>query len=142
MAARRGKSTTTDYDIFDDVVLIEQKLHSDGYNEGYFNGQLVGELEGFSIGIERGKSFGQEIGFYEGFASTLSLLFENEPKSKKLLKVLSQMNASIESICCRCIDPQDQDLFDDLEKVRAKFKQVSSMVNATPDYGNSVSFDF
>ena len=47
--------------------------------------------------------------------------------SKKLLKVLSQMNASIESICCRCIDPQDQDLFDDLEKVRAKFKQVCIM---------------
>ena len=44
--------------------------------------------------------------------------------SKRLLKTLNQMVTMIEKIQRRDIDPQNQDLFDDLEAIRAKFKQV------------------
>eukprot|EP00112_Aurelia_sp_Birch-Aquarium-sp1_P015877 Seg3553.2 transcript_id=Seg3553.2/GoldUCD/mRNA.D3Y31 product="Oral cancer-overexpressed protein 1" protein_id=Seg3553.2/GoldUCD/D3Y31 len=116
---------------------MDRKLHSDGYNEGYFKGQILGEMEGFALGVERGKSFAQEVGFYDGFVSTLMTLYEQETKSIRLMKVLKKMKTKLDKIQGRTLDPQNQELFDDLEDIRSKFKQVSSMIDATPTYGGT-----
>ncbi|XP_065070866.1 protein LTO1 homolog [Rhopilema esculentum] len=137
MAAKPQGDIRNADDIFDDIVLIEQKLHLDGYNEGYFEGQLVGDVEGFKLGVERGKAFGQEVGFYHGFCSTMLMLQDEDCGSQRLVKVLQQMKTKLLKMENKGLDPQDQSLFDDLETVRAKFKQVSSLMNATPQYGSA-----
>ena len=44
------------------------------------------------------------------------------------MKVLEKMKTKLEKIQGRSFDPQNQELFDDLEDVRSKFKQVSLKV--------------
>ncbi len=50
----------------------------------------------------------------------LQLLFE----FSRLIKVLKQMQKKIEEIKKSEINPQDQKMFDQLEDLRSKFKQV------------------
>eukprot|EP00794_Sanderia_malayensis_P018047 gene18047-19856_t len=126
----KKKESTFD-DIFEDVVLIEQKLYKEGYQEGYYQGQLVGEKEGYALGIDRGKAFGQEVGFYDGLVETMRILYESKGKPR-LNKLLNQMHQKIERIKAKPCDPQDQEIFDDLE-------DVMTIVDATPMYGQSSS---
>ena len=48
--------------------------------------------------------------------------------SIRFMKVLEKMKTKLEKIQGRRFDPQSQELFDDLEDVRSKFKQVTLKV--------------
>ncbi|XP_028409173.1 protein LTO1 homolog [Dendronephthya gigantea] len=110
-------------DLFDSVVFLEENCQKQGFNDGFIEGEVKGWKQGYETGLLQGKQVGNEIGFYKGFVQTWLALYKNEGskvqvKLEGLFKLLDQ-------------DWSDtaRDLIPELEHVRAKFKQICSMLN-------------
>ncbi|XP_075358110.1 protein LTO1 homolog isoform X5 [Mycteria americana] len=61
-------------DMFDEIVMAEERFHGKGYQEGYAEGSHVGVVEGRRYGSLHGAKIGSEIGCYLGFALTWQCL--------------------------------------------------------------------
>uniref|UniRef100_A0AC11DA39 Uncharacterized protein n=1 Tax=Ovis aries TaxID=9940 RepID=A0AC11DA39_SHEEP len=57
-----------DQDMFDAVVMADERFHGEGYREGYEEGSSLGMIEGRRHGTLHGAKVGSEIGCYQGFA--------------------------------------------------------------------------
>ncbi|XP_011896727.1 PREDICTED: oral cancer-overexpressed protein 1 isoform X3 [Cercocebus atys] len=55
-------------DIFDSIVMADERFHGEGYREGYEEGSSLGVMEGRQHGTLHGAKIGSEIGCYQGFA--------------------------------------------------------------------------
>ncbi|XP_060158798.1 protein LTO1 homolog isoform X2 [Globicephala melas] len=55
-------------DMFDAVVMADDRFHGEGYQEGYEEGSSLGMIEGRRHGTLHGAKIGSEIGCYQGFA--------------------------------------------------------------------------
>ncbi|XP_033063463.1 protein LTO1 homolog isoform X1 [Trachypithecus francoisi] len=55
-------------DIFDSIVMADERFHAEGYREGYEEGSSLGVTEGRQHGTLHGAKIGSEIGCYQGFA--------------------------------------------------------------------------
>ncbi|XP_060014279.1 protein LTO1 homolog isoform X2 [Lagenorhynchus albirostris] len=55
-------------DMFDAVVMADDRFHGEGYQEGYEEGSSLGMIEGRRYGTLHGAKIGSEIGCYQGFA--------------------------------------------------------------------------
>ncbi|XP_025307546.1 protein LTO1 homolog isoform X2 [Canis lupus dingo] len=56
-------------DMFDAIVMADERFHGEGYQEGYEEGNSLGIIEGRQYGTLHGAKIGSEIGCYQGFAS-------------------------------------------------------------------------
>ncbi|NXW04921.1 ORAV1 protein, partial [Fregetta grallaria] len=63
-------------DMFDEIVMAEDRFHGEGYQEGYAEGSHVGVAEGRRYGSLHGAKIGSEIGCYLGFALTWQRLLQ------------------------------------------------------------------
>ncbi|XP_075019443.1 protein LTO1 homolog isoform X1 [Calonectris borealis] len=63
-------------DMFDEIVMAEDRFHGEGYQEGYAEGSHVGVVEGRRYGSLHGAKIGSEIGCYLGFALTWQCLLQ------------------------------------------------------------------
>uniref|UniRef100_A0A8C9F168 Essential protein Yae1 N-terminal domain-containing protein n=1 Tax=Pavo cristatus TaxID=9049 RepID=A0A8C9F168_PAVCR len=61
-------------DMFDEIVMAEDRFHGEGYQEGYAEGSHAGAAEGRRCGALYGAKIGSEIGSYLGFALTWQCL--------------------------------------------------------------------
>jgi len=112
-------------DMFDKVVFMENKLIQEGYNTGFSNGEEQGKLEGFALGIKHGREIGKELGFYKGFVKTW-LLFISTDK-KRAVKLLEQLHQLLNEYN-DSVNIEDETMQDKVDIIRAKFKQVSSVL--------------
>ncbi|XP_023510388.2 protein LTO1 homolog isoform X1 [Equus caballus] len=55
-------------DMFDAIVMADDRFHGEGYQEGYEEGSTLGIIEGRQHGTLHGAKIGSEIGCYQGFA--------------------------------------------------------------------------
>nr|KAF6324999.1 LTO1 maturation factor of ABCE1 [Myotis myotis] len=55
-------------DLFDAIVMADNRFHGEGYQEGYEEGSSLGVIEGRQHGTVYGAKIGSEIGCYQGFA--------------------------------------------------------------------------
>ncbi|XP_077718884.1 protein LTO1 homolog isoform X2 [Canis aureus] len=55
-------------DMFDAIVMADERFHGEGYQEGYEEGNSLGIIEGRQYGTLHGAKIGSEIGCYQGFA--------------------------------------------------------------------------
>ncbi|XP_019332616.1 protein LTO1 homolog isoform X1 [Alligator mississippiensis] len=121
-------------DLFDGILMAEERFHGEGYQDGYAEGNRIGVTEGRIYGSLHGARIGSEVGCYLGFALTWQHLLHNctgEKHSKKL-KALESLVGMIQKFPYE--DPTYDKLQEDLEKIRGKFKQVCSMLNTHPDF--------
>ncbi|KAM9605807.1 protein LTO1 homolog isoform 4-T6 [Morphnus guianensis] len=63
-------------DMFDEIVMAEERFHGEGYQEGYAEGSHLGVVEGRRYGSLHGAKMGSEIGCYLGFALTWQCLLQ------------------------------------------------------------------
>ncbi|XP_067674451.1 protein LTO1 homolog [Haliotis asinina] len=121
-------------DLFHDVIMSEEKSQVEGFTEGRAEGERRGLVDGLSLGFEKGAAIGSEVGFYRGYVETLQVLSmregEAKPRIQKSLQALAAMLSRFP-----VADVMNQTLFDDLEKIRAKFKQVTSLLGISMSYG-------
>ncbi|XP_062586253.1 protein LTO1 homolog [Saccostrea cucullata] len=113
-------------DIFHDIIMSEERFRQEGYNAGLSVGRQTGYQEGCKLGWEKGAAVGSEIGFYSGFCGILLEKFKDDDKKQRVCKVLQGVLRLLEEL--PLIDPTNQELFDKLEKIRAKIKQVNSLL--------------
>ncbi|KAM6075226.1 protein LTO1 homolog isoform 3-T5 [Chlamydotis macqueenii] len=124
MAATAAAAASASSDMFDEIVMAEERFHGEGYQEGYAEGSHVGVVEGRRYGSLHGAKIGSEIGCYLGFALTWQCLLQqclDEKKSKKM-RALGSLIGMIQKFPYE--DPTYDKLQEDLEKIRGKFKQM------------------
>ncbi|XP_065837878.1 protein LTO1 homolog, partial [Oscarella lobularis] len=115
---------------FDDIFLAENRAHDRGFEKGYNDGKRRGLEEGRQIGTEKGRELGLELGFYAGFAEEwLKTSSEARSKAEKALKKLRELVDDFP-----LDDPQNPNLIENLQRVRAKFKQVTSLLGVAIEY--------
>ncbi|KAM9278490.1 protein LTO1 homolog isoform 1-T1 [Morus bassanus] len=110
-------------DMFDEIVMAEERFHGEGYQEGYAEGSHAGVVEGRRYGSLHGAKIGSEIGCYLGFALTWQCLLQKctDEKNSKKIRALDSLIGMIQKFPYE--DPTYDKLQEDLEKIRGKFKQ-------------------
>ncbi|XP_006860885.1 PREDICTED: oral cancer-overexpressed protein 1 [Chrysochloris asiatica] len=121
-------------DMFDAIVMAEERFHGEGYREGYEEGSSMGVVEGRRYGTLHGAKIGSEIGCYRGFALVWKCLLHRCPaeKDSKKVKVLDSLLGMIQKFPYD--DPTYDKLHEDLDRIRGKFKQLCSLLNVQPDF--------
>ncbi|KAM6408338.1 protein LTO1 homolog isoform 2-T2 [Rhynochetos jubatus] len=121
-------------DMFDEIVMAEERFHGEGYQEGYAEGTHLGVVEGRKYGSLHGAKIGSEIGSYLGFALTWQCLLQKltDEKNSKKIRAVDSLIGMIQKFPYE--DPTYDKLQEDLEKIRGKFKQVCSMLNIQSEF--------
>ncbi|XP_041847046.1 protein LTO1 homolog [Melanotaenia boesemani] len=129
MAGTRGAE-----DLFDSILLADERFRGEGFQEGFDMGTHRGLRDGRRHGASHGARLSSEISFYRGFAVAWKCLLQHntDDKSRKRLKALESLLGLIQS--SHLDDPQSAKLQDDTEKLRAKFRQVCSMLSVPTDF--------
>ncbi|XP_072237195.1 protein LTO1 homolog [Leuresthes tenuis] len=127
----RGQGTD---DLFDNILLADERFRDEGYQEGFEKGTQRGLRDGHRHGASHGAKLSSEISFYYGFALTWKCLLQHntDEKSRKRVKALEVLMGLIQN--SHLDDPQSVKLQDNTEKLRAKFRQVCSMLNVPTDF--------
>uniref|UniRef100_A0A672KSS0 LTO1 maturation factor of ABCE1 n=1 Tax=Sinocyclocheilus grahami TaxID=75366 RepID=A0A672KSS0_SINGR len=112
-------------------------LHYHGYQEGFEEGTRQGTIEGRNHGRLHGAKLGAEVSFYYGFALAFKYLLQNssDVKARKRLKAMESLIGLIQNFPY----PQHEKLQEDMERARAKFRQVCSLLNVATDFKEYVS---
>ncbi|XP_010634032.1 protein LTO1 homolog isoform X3 [Fukomys damarensis] len=110
-------------DMFDAIVMADERFHGEGYQEGYEEGSSLGMIEGRQYGTLHGAKIGSEIGCYQGFALVWKCLLRScaSEKDSRKMKVLESLIGMIQKFPYD--DPTYNKLHEDLDKIRGKFKQ-------------------
>ncbi|XP_066503995.1 protein LTO1 homolog [Hoplias malabaricus] len=133
-------------DLFDSILMADDRFHVEGYREGFEEGTRQGTVEGRNHGKLHGAKLSAEVSFYHGFALTWKYLLQNseDVKARKRLKAVESLAGLIQKFPYE--DPQYENLQEDMERVRAKFRQVCSLVNVAADFreyiGGSTGMSF
>ncbi|XP_069865829.1 protein LTO1 homolog isoform X1 [Dipodomys merriami] len=132
-------------DMFDAIVMADERFHGEGYREGYEEGSTLGRIEGRQYGTVHGARVGSEIGCYQGFALAWKCLLHSGSagRDSRKVKVAEALIGMIENFPYE--DATYDKLHEDLDSIRGKFKQLCSLLNVQPDFkitteGSGLSF--
>uniref|UniRef100_A0A671QE51 LTO1 maturation factor of ABCE1 n=1 Tax=Sinocyclocheilus anshuiensis TaxID=1608454 RepID=A0A671QE51_9TELE len=117
-------------DLFDSIIMADDRFHDEGYQEGFVEGTRQGTIRGF---------FFFQVSFYYGFALAFKYLLQNssDVQARKRLKAMESLIGLIQNFPYE--DPQYEKLQEDMERARAKFRQVCSLLNVATDFKEYVS---
>lgn len=124
--------TTTERDIndlFDEIVLTEERLSKESYEEGFTEGQAQGNLDGYKLGYAQGVQLGAELGEIYGTV-VAQLQLDTDSHTAKLRKSLLQLRKAIEEFP-RTNDPEI-DIINSIESIRTLNKRVRAMLRIPP----------
>ncbi|KAJ3417135.1 hypothetical protein HDV05_006994 [Chytridiales sp. JEL 0842] len=116
----------------DNLLHLETMFEEYGRDDGVEDGRIRGQTDGVQIGLKNGFDIGRELGFYLGASEMWLEIVRKAPESypARAQKVLESMTAQIKEF------PETNDpnisILDLLDKIRAKFKTVTSLLKA-PD---------
>mmetsp|Transcript_39995 Transcript_39995/g.76492 ORF Transcript_39995/g.76492 Transcript_39995/m.76492 type:complete len:139 (+) Transcript_39995:225-641(+) len=105
-----------------------------GRVDGVADGCILGKTEGWESGVRSGFTVGGEVGFYSGCAQVWQHYADQHPdlfseRAQKGIAALQRLVASFP-----LDNAEDDSLQDVLEKLRSKFKAVSSMLGVHQEY--------
>ncbi|XP_065338074.1 protein LTO1 homolog [Cloeon dipterum] len=109
-------------EIFDSIVMLEQKVASDGYREGYEKGQQDGTEEGYRLGHQHGMILGTELGFYRGIATAM-VKTSTESKGVDAMKNVIDLLDNFPVVVTK-----DMDINEEVNKVRSAYRKACSLL--------------
>ncbi|XP_033741098.1 protein LTO1 homolog [Pecten maximus] len=120
-------------DIFHDIIMSEERSQSQGFNAGQMLGQKTGLEDGYRLGWEKGAGVASELGFYVGFCQKILQELKDSPAGKQrptkaaqsLLKLVDEFPLT---------NPTHPQLFELVQQIRSKFKQLTSVLGINPSY--------
>ncbi|XP_059105461.1 protein LTO1 homolog [Peromyscus eremicus] len=130
----RAAAVAVEQDMFDAVVMADERFHGEGYQEGYEEGNSLGIVEGRQYGTLHGAKIGSEIGCYRGFALAWKCLLHSGAgeKDSRKMKVVEALITLLQHFPYD--DPTYEKLHEDLDRIRGKFRQLCSLLNVQPDF--------
>lgn len=126
-------------DVFDNILLSEEKIVQRAFQEGFDAGKKNGELDGYHAGYHRGAELGAEIGFYKGIVESFS---GNEVHgvNEKVLQILQKLNSLLESF--PKYNNHDCDIQSMLDNIRSQYKKLCSIMKLNLPYPTSSRMSF
>ncbi|XP_023168655.1 protein LTO1 homolog [Drosophila hydei] len=109
-------------DLFDDIVLTEEKHARKGYAEGISDGRAQGNQEGYQLGYAQGVQLGEELGAIYGQVVAQQQL----PHTEKLQRTLEQLRQLIEQFP-RQNNP-DKDIIGAVEHIRNTHRLLRALL--------------
>lgn len=118
-------------DVFDDIVMVENRFTEKGHNEGYTEATArTDEIHrGFTLGVDMSAAIAAEAGNHWAFA-TVWLARLKKKSHRRKIKVLEELKERGDQIIDCGTEHEEWD--QRLEDARAKFKQAKSLVGSTP----------
>ncbi|XP_011180070.1 protein LTO1 homolog [Zeugodacus cucurbitae] len=105
-------------DLLDNIVLAEENIVRESYEEGLEVGRTRGEQEGYELGYAQGIQLGKELGEIYGTV----VAQQQQKHSEKVQRALQQLRASIDQF------PRDNnpeaDIIGMVENIRMQYKRV------------------
>ncbi|CAG5117821.1 unnamed protein product [Candidula unifasciata] len=136
----KQKEQTFEEDLFHSITMCEEISWQEGYTEGVQEATAKSYEEGFALGAQKGTEIGSEVGFYAGYAARILNLKKGEDSKSRIIKVceaIVKLANTFESV-----EPTDEVLTDNLNNIRGKFKQLTSLLGVQVEYsatfGNSI----
>lgn len=128
-------------EVFDDILLSEEKIIKKSYDDGFSIGASQGNPEGYHLGYHRGAEIGAELGFYSGILETYwnDLGTASESTSQKI-ESLKTLKSIIDNFPHTNVD--NVDIVEVLNNIRARFKKVCAQLKINIKYPESDNFSF
>ncbi|XP_065081601.1 protein LTO1 homolog [Ochlerotatus camptorhynchus] len=130
-------------DVFDDLLLVEERLSEESYQRGLQVGAEQGNVDAYHFGYHRGAEIGAELGFYYGVLcaqenSTGKGTEETTPTKGYIL--LTELKKEIEEF--PTFNDLEVDLLERLVKLRNKYKKLCVLLKISAKYPkpNELSF--
>ncbi|XP_017069485.1 LTO1 family protein C191.08 [Drosophila eugracilis] len=111
-------------ELFDDIVLTEEKEARLGYEEGLKDGQEQGNEEGYKLGYAQGVSLGEELGRIFGQVVAQQQLQHTD----KVRRSLQQIRSLIEEFP-RTNDPQ-ADIVGAVQEIRSSQRRLRALLGS------------
>lgn len=124
-------------DIFDDIVLSEEKVADEEYQRGFDEGVSEGNLEGYHLGYHRGAELGAELGYYNG---VLRIYLNTSSSTDKAQRVIAT--------CLELIDrfPRTNDEQCDIlqlaDNIRAQYRKACALLKISGKYPEADQLNF
>lgn len=131
---------------FESIIMSEERVVEQGFQEGLQVGNISGYEKGFAFGVKRGAQLNQELGFCNGFARTwLKLLDINGTEHRGSSNVKSVLHTLVQvTDNFPRNEPHNVNIQQQLAVVRAKFKQACSLLKISAsldsDSADGISF--
>lgn len=135
-------STTTEEqrdinDIFDDILLTEEFLEQQGYDEGFADAAAAGNTEGFHLGFHRGAELGAELGYYLGVVEVYLKTTSLPDKQRSILgAVKSAILAFPET------NDEEVDIFERSSQIRAQYRRCCALLKISGKYPDADTLSF
>eukprot|EP00698_Gefionella_okellyi_P026063 TRINITY_DN9820_c0_g1_i1.p1 TRINITY_DN9820_c0_g1~~TRINITY_DN9820_c0_g1_i1.p1 ORF type:complete len:135 (-),score=33.65 TRINITY_DN9820_c0_g1_i1:373-777(-) len=131
----------------DDVLNLEERYLDEGFTAGLDAGAQLGLEEGSALGFSKGWDIGSEIGYFTGCARLWKALLIQSPQRllapqtipSRFEKQLSKFQEQLQSLPSMD-NPQNEQLFEMLAELRAKHKQLCSLIKMPTNKPNELSF--
>lgn len=126
-------------DVFDNLLLAEEKLAEESYQLGLATGTNEGNVEAYHFGYHRGAEIGAELGFYYGVLCAEGEQHQDgiNSKAKQLLKELKQ-----DIINFPTFNNLEVDILDKLLQIRNKYKRLCVLLKITATYSKPNELTF
>nr|XP_019537632.2 protein LTO1 homolog [Aedes albopictus] len=127
-------------DVFDDLLLVEERLSDESYHRGLEAGAKQGNVDAYHFGYHRGAEIGAELGFYYGVVCAQEGCFVEGGELSKSEVLLKELKKEIEEF--PTYNDLEVDLLERLLKLRNKYKKLCVLLKISAKYTkpNELSF--
>uniref|UniRef100_A0A0E0LY49 Essential protein Yae1 N-terminal domain-containing protein n=1 Tax=Oryza punctata TaxID=4537 RepID=A0A0E0LY49_ORYPU len=125
-----------DFDFLEPSVVLDETHYQTGFKNGYSEGLVSRKEEGRHVGLKNGFRVGEELGFYKGCLDvwTPVVSIDQDAFSARVRKYIEQLAALLRSYPLS--NPEDEQVQDIMEKIRLKFRVITTSLGAKLQYQN------
>lgn len=124
-------------DIFEDILLTEESLEQQGYDEGFAEAVSAGNSEGFHLGYHRGAELGAELGYYLG---VIEVYLKSKTIPDKYRSALSAVKTAI--VTFPKTNDEQVDIFETANQIRAQFRRCCALLKISGKYPEADTLSF
>lgn len=123
-------------DIFDSIVLTEENLVQQGYEEGFTDGIAGGNTEGYHLGYHRGAELGAELGYYSGIVA----VYLKSKQPEKIHTALVALKHSLDAF--PHTNDENCDILEVANQIRAQFRKSCALLKISGKYPEADGLSF
>lgn len=124
-------------DIFDDIVLSEERINEEAYEKGLLEGKVSGNTDGYHLGYHRGAELGAELGFYYGtldeYRRSTSVNDRQKVTIEKVLDLINQFPRT---------NDEHVDIIGLADNIRAQYRKACAILKINGKFPESDQLNF